>query len=101
MSNIYKLFGGEILPYPKAGGARTGGLINITADEITRRLGFGPNVADDPSKVVNSWGFTVDGKICGVWDYKGSHLLNQFSTFGPADKLKAVFGSHYDDQRRY
>jgi hypothetical protein len=63
--------------------------------EINKILGFKPNIADDPDKVKYSWGFTVDGVHCGIWDYKGSYKYKSFSTFGPADSLRKVFGEHY------
>lgn len=46
-----------------------------------------PNVKDDPYKVENSWGFTIDGERCGIWDYKGS----RWSTYGPNEKIKKLF----------
>jgi hypothetical protein len=84
-----------IKPVNQTGDSRTGGLQNITVAEIVKRLGFKANCEDDPDKVKNSWGFTVDGVRCGVWDYKGSQKFNAFSTFGPAETLKQVFGEHY------
>ena len=66
-------------------------LTGLSVADVTRILGFAANCSDDPDKVQNSWGFTVDGVRCGVWDYKGF----KFSTFGPADALKKVFGANY------
>jgi hypothetical protein len=90
----------KITPSKESGNSRTGTLSNITVEEITTILGFGPNCEDDPAKVVNSWGFDVtleDGKSfhCGIWDYKGSHHLRQFSCDGPATVLKTLFGNRY------
>ena len=85
----------KITPIDQAGGSRTGTLQNITVKEINEILGFKPNVEDDPSKVVNSWGFTADGAECGIWDYKGSHKYKQFSTDGPAAVFKELFGDKY------
>jgi hypothetical protein len=79
----------------QAGDYRTGSLQNITVSEINKLLGFKPNVIDDPTKVEHSWGFTVDGERCGVWDYKGSARHKSFSTFGPAEALRKVFGDRY------
>lgn len=77
-----------IQPVNIPGDGRTGGLSSdLTAAQITAVLGFGPNVNDDPAKVRHSWGFTIDGARCGIWDYKGS----RWSTFGPADKFAALF----------
>ncbi len=83
----------NIKPINKVGDSRTGSLINITVEEINNLLGFTANCKDDPSKVKHSWGFTVDGVRCGVWDYKGSEEYNSFSTFGPHESLKKVFGA--------
>ncbi len=55
--------------------------------DITNRLGFRPNIPDDPSKVTYSWGFTVDGHRCGIFDYKGS----RWSVFDPHRVLHKVF----------
>ena len=84
-----------ILPIDKIGDCRTGTLENISVAQINKILGFKPNCEDDPDKVKHSWGFTVDGIRCGVWDYKGSENYNSFSTFGPDDTLKKVFGDKY------
>lgn len=74
---------------------RTGTLENVTFRDINAALGFEPNHEDDPDKVGRSWAFTVDGARCAVWSYKGSGRLGYFSTFGPHDKLRAVFGAAY------
>lgn len=77
------------------GSHRTGTLYDINASTISKILGFTPNVQDDPDKVVNSWGFMVDGKKLAVWDYKGSHFHGQFSTYGDRRVLAELFGSNY------
>jgi hypothetical protein len=89
----------KVIPNSNPGGSRTGTLSNITVDEINRVLGFTPNVDDDPDKVVNSWGFTVDGEDCGIWDYKGSQNWNQFSTCGPDKVFRTLFPNNYDKDR--
>jgi hypothetical protein len=58
-----------------------------TPKDITKILGFEPNVLDDPYKVKYSWGFTVDGVRCGIWDYKG----DRWSFFGPEEVAKKLF----------
>jgi len=74
------------------GGYRMGGLKGLTKAQITEVLGFPPNAQDDPDKVVNSWAFNVNGKdVCGIWDYKGSHLFNRWSYYDPAGVLPALF----------
>ena len=84
-----------IRPNATAGGHKTGELNDITVEEIVSVLGFMPNVDDDPSKVVNSWGFNYDGGPCGIWDYKGSHKFGQFSTYGPDHVFRKLFSPYY------
>jgi hypothetical protein len=72
---------------------RTGGLQNLTATQIIDILGIRPNVQDDPDKVVNSWAFTVDGKPCAIWDYKGSHIVQMWSVYDPENALGVLFKS--------
>jgi len=83
-----------IIPINITGDCRQGTLRGLNINEITKRLGFSPNVEDDPDKVEFSWGFTVDDERCGVWDYKGSALTKTFSTFGPIEALRKVFGDY-------
>jgi len=78
-----------------AGQSRTGTLYDINVATITEVLGFAPNVIDDPDKVVNSWGFEIDGQKFGIWDYKGSHHMGQFSTYGDGEVLYKLFPAHY------
>jgi len=102
----------KIKPTRKTGPCRTGSLDSkLTIKEITAVLGFPPNCSDidDPDKVKNSWGFTVEsitngikiplprgtkvkiGKktevLCGIWDYKGC----RWSTYGPTEILEQLF----------
>ena len=85
----------KINPIDTAGASKTGALYDITVNAITEVLGFGPNIDDDPTKVVNSWGFEIDGKRFGIWDYKGSHHCGQFSTYGDSEILSKLFPAHY------
>lgn len=85
----------KIIPINKSGLHKTGTLVAISVEEINVLLGFEPNVQDDPSKVKHSWGFTVDGKECGIWDYKGSETMGRFSTYGPDYIFKELFGFNY------
>ena len=76
---------------------RTGGLINLTASDITAVLGFPPNVEDDPFKVVNSWAFMVNGEPAAIWDYKGSHKHKAWSIYDPSGVVVGLFGAkHYE-----
>lgn len=79
---------------------RNGGLTDISKPQIDKILGFKANVIDDPDKVKYSWAFTVDGVKCAIWDYKGSYREKFYSTFGPADVLKKVFGDYYHSEHR-
>ena len=79
----------------RVGTHRTGTLSDITVAEINDKLGFTPNIKDDPYKVVNSWQFRVGKHVCAIWDYKGSHEYGSFSTYGEADTLRKIFGKHY------
>jgi hypothetical protein len=77
-----------IEPCDRPGDHLTGNIDRAyTVREITRILGFPPNVQDDPSKVKHSWGFTVDGQHCGIWDYKGC----RWSAFGPQEVFDTLF----------
>ena len=84
-----------ILPDSSIGGGREGRINDITADEITEILGFSPNVKDDPYKVVNSWAGTFNGQEFAIWDYKGSHMFGQFSTYGSSAIFQTLFGVRY------
>lgn len=85
----------KIVPIDLSGSHKTGSLSDITVAKINAVLGFKPNQDDDPDKVVNSWGFQVNGHECGIWDYYGSHLNNTFSTYGPSEVFIKLFGNKY------
>lgn len=85
----------KVVPSDEAGISKQGTLSDMTVQEITKILGFEPNIEDDPNKVVNSWGFTADGKPCGIFDYYGSHKQGKFSTSGPDEVFKELFGGNY------
>ena len=85
----------NIIPDSSIQSHRTGTLNNIMRSKIIEILGFEPNIEDDPYKVENSWGFTVDGEPCAIWDYRGSHHSNSWSTFGPSDVFVKLFGKCY------
>lgn len=79
----------KIAPVDRAGDSRTGSLSSeLSVEDINTILGFPPNVQDDPDKVKYSWGFTIDGVRCGIWDYRGG----RWSTFGPREAFVKVFG---------
>lgn len=83
-----------IKPVSEPGDSRTAGVDGLTVAQVEKLIGFSANCKDDPSKVKHSWGFTVDGVRCGVWDYKGSERDNSFSAWGPLSALKKVFGNN-------
>ena len=72
-----------IIPVNEAGDFRTASVVDLSVSDIEKRLGFTANCEDDPSKVKHSWGFTVDGERCGVWDYKGSEAFQLLLRVGP------------------
>jgi len=74
----------------KAGQCRQGILDKVSVQDIEKILGPS-NVQDDPDKVKYSWGFEADGVECGIWDYKGSHLYDYFSFFGPSSVFEKLF----------
>ena len=64
-------------------------------DDITALLGIEPEVTDpkDPDsdgKVTLEWRFTVDGKPCAIWDYKGV----RWSTWGDDAVLAPLFSDY-------
>lgn len=84
-----KTGGLNIVPNREGGSHKTGSLSEmLTVSDIKEKLGFGANRDDDTSKVKHSWSFTVNGKQCAIWDYKGS----RWSTFGPREAFVKIFG---------
>lgn len=43
---------------------------NRSIEEITKKLSLEPTIA--VGKINTEWRFTIDGKSCGIWDYKGA-----------------------------
>ena len=95
-------------PSTAIGSSRQGVIRDITAEEIEEIFGFGPNVDDDPYKVVHSWAVDVTDVpfwndsdperhtwTVHVWDYKGSHKFRQFSVCGDPDIMHMIFGDRY------
>ena len=85
----------NIQPLNSPGSHKTALIFGLSPDQITALLGFKPNVKDDPYKVSHSWGFTAEGKACGVWSWKGSEKVNQFSACGPVGLLAEIFGAQH------
>lgn len=87
-SRAKKKTGPAIVAVNQCGDHRTGSLSpNITPAQIQKVLGFKANIADDDSKVKYSWGFTVNGKRAGIWDYKGS----RWSIYDPDGVVPDLF----------
>lgn len=86
----------EIVPCSTPGPCRTGHLAFASVQLIKEVLGFDCNVKDDPYKVKHSWGFTVNGELCGIWDYKGSEKQGFFSTYGPKEILSKLFPNNFN-----
>jgi hypothetical protein len=83
-----------IKPSKKFGSGRDGSLsYKLTPDEITKRLGLDPVAPCDDGKTVLEWAFTIDGKQCGIWDYKGS----RWSYAGPKEALVKVFPEYVEN----
>jgi hypothetical protein len=77
----------EFAPY------RTGTLTGISKEQIFAAL---PDATfrDKPAadkKVTMEWAFLANGQLCGIWDYRGI----RFSTYGPAQIFKTLFGRAY------
>ena len=83
---------------------------NVLMNSLAKSMGYKLNMTDgiydrannkfltdDPDKVVNSWQFKYQGIPCGIWDYKGSHQFNRFSTFGPSIVFEKLFGEKYGE----
>jgi hypothetical protein len=85
----------DIVPELSISPYRMGTLRNLNKSDIVRILGFEPNVKSDFDKIINNWGFTLDGERCDIWDYDNSDRRNEWSTFGSHQKMKELFGIHY------
>jgi hypothetical protein len=85
----------KIIPINVPGAYRTGELSNITSEEISKILGFRPNVSDDTTNVNTSWGFEVDGQCYGIWDWRGSAFQKKYSTYGNPNVLHKIFGERH------
>lgn len=93
----------NIVAVDKPAPQKTGEIRGLFMFDITNKLGFEPNVEDDPTKVTASWGFKVnpDAKgrahVCGIWDYRGSGAQRVWSTYGPDGIFRQIFGDAYYD----
>ena len=84
----------EIKPIQTDETHKTGSLpSSYSVKDINKALGFSPNVKDDEYKVKYSWGFTVDGVECAIWDYRGA----RWSVWDPSKVLSKVFKDARED----
>lgn len=81
----------NIMPVDRVGPYRTGSLEGYTVADIEKAVGFPANCKDDENKVKYSWGIEVDGVYAAIWDYKGSHIVNAWSTHDPNNVLPKLF----------
>ena len=83
----------RIEPVNQPGDFRQSSIEGYNVKDINTILGFEPNTTekDDPGKVWYSWGFTVDGERCGIWDFNGSYRSEIFSWFGPLEIKNKLF----------
>ena len=88
----------DIKPLSFVSSYKTGEITGLTRDQITAKLGFGPTSEND-DKSAYTWDFSVDDAECAIWDWKGSYRMRAWSAYGPADKLRAVFGNNYRPYR--
>lgn len=82
-------------------------LKHLTKDKVRGKLGFGPEVMDDPSRIRQRWQFVyeVDGErhACGIWDYEGSkqeeqlRMKKDFWFYGPLFIALELFGKERVD----
>lgn len=78
------------------GQKRTGTLFGLSPERVAEIIGFPANCEhDDKREGGYCWSFTVDGVVCSVWSYKGSEQRGSWSTFGPGDALRKLFGNRW------
>lgn len=73
---------------------KQGNLIGLGIADISAALGFQPEYETDDAKVDHYWSFEVDGEYCVVWDWKGSHMADRYSYFGPVEVMQKLFPNH-------
>jgi hypothetical protein len=95
MENTMLVQGMEIEMVNEAGAYRRGGL-SCSLRDIVAILG-NPNVQDDEDKVTHSWGFAIDGDLCGIWDYKGERWSTYYETPAAGRKLRKLFPPNDDE----
>jgi hypothetical protein len=77
---------------------RTGTLTGVTQSQVQSTLpGIQPDTRTSADrKLTLIWRFLVDGKPCGIWNYRHAYeLRGEFSTFGPDAAFETLFGKAY------
>ena len=65
----------------------TGTIPDYPVDQMTKILGFEPQRGGADGKTKYTWDFTIDGKLCSIWDFKG----RRWSCWGDHDALASIF----------
>jgi len=63
---------------------------DLSPAAITARLGFPPVANAHEWKVTMEWYCRVDGKLVGVWDFRGT----RWSFYGPRNTMLLLFPTH-------
>jgi len=90
MEAVMQAANAVIEPNPNINGYKTGTLTGKSKQQIEQALGFPPNVDDDPDKVRYSWAFTINGRECAIWDWKGSADHDVWSVYDPGLVLATI-----------
>ncbi len=90
MEAVMQAANAVIKPKTNVASYKTGTLTGKNKFDIERALGFPPNVDDDPDKVRYSWAFTINGRECAIWDWKGSADQDVWSVYDPGLVLSII-----------
>jgi hypothetical protein len=90
MEAVMQAANAVIKPKTNVASYKTGTLTGKNKFDIERALGFPPNVDDDPDKVRYSWAFTINGRECAIWDWKGSADQDVWSVYDPSRVLSII-----------
>lgn len=90
MEAVMQAANAVIKPKTNVASYKTGTLTGKNKFDIERALGFPPNVDDDPDKVRYSWAFTINGRECAIWDWKGSADHDVWSVYDPGLVLATI-----------
>ena len=90
MEAVMQAANAVIKPKTNVASYKTGTMTGKNKFDIERALGFPPNVDDDPDKVRYSWAFTINGRECAIWDWKGSADQDVWSVYDPGLVLATI-----------